>query len=93
MDDSGAAYAVGRLIGTGLALLLVALIIAGIVKLIMHLTSGKASDQPQAVAVPVRGWHPDPTGRFAQRWWTGAEWTADVVDAHGQVGSDDADGA
>lgn len=27
---------------------------------------------------PDAGWYPDPTGRYHQRLWTGAEWTADV---------------
>ncbi len=29
-------------------------------------------------------WHPDPSGRFHYRWWTGSEWTS-YVSVHGQV--------
>lgn len=34
------------------------------------------------------GWLPDPTGRHAQRYWNGTEWTADVADAQGVAGTD-----
>lgn len=30
-----------------------------------------------AVAPPA--WHPDPSGRFEYRWWTGTEWTSHVA--------------
>jgi hypothetical protein len=30
---------------------------------------------PRADALPPPGWHPDPWGRTAQRWWDGASWT------------------
>lgn len=47
---------------------------------------------PGAVAgTPVGGaevsppaWHPDPSGRFHYRWWTGSEWTS-YVSVHGHV--------
>ena len=29
-------------------------------------------------------WHPDPSGRFHYRWWTGSEWTS-YVSTHGRV--------
>jgi hypothetical protein len=29
-------------------------------------------------------WHPDPSGRFHYRWWTGSEWTS-FVSVHGHV--------
>ena len=29
-------------------------------------------------------WHPDPSGRFHYRWWTGSEWTF-YVSTHGRV--------
>jgi len=29
-------------------------------------------------------WHPDPSGRFHYRWWTGSEWTS-YVSVHGRV--------
>ncbi len=35
-------------------------------------------------------WYADPTGRFAQRWWDGGRWTADVVLANGQQSADPA---
>jgi hypothetical protein len=44
-------------------------------------------------AAPVHGtghpdsppaWHPDPSGRYHYRWWTGSEWTA-YVSVHGHV--------
>ena len=31
-------------------------------------------------AGPPAGWHPDPHGRFPQRYWDGARWTAHVSD-------------
>lgn len=34
------------------------------------------------------GWHADPYSRFAQRWWTGAEWADQVADAGGTVRTD-----
>jgi uncharacterized membrane protein len=34
------------------------------------------------IAAPTAGWHPDPTGRFAHRWWDGHAWT-DHVHPHG----------
>ncbi|HMJ76393.1 MAG TPA: DUF2510 domain-containing protein [Iamia sp.] len=33
-----------------------------------------------AVAGPAGRWEPDPTGRFAHRWWDGARWTEAVSD-------------
>ncbi|MBL8775740.1 MAG: DUF2510 domain-containing protein [Acidimicrobiales bacterium] len=42
-------------------------------------------------ASSVQGrWYADPTGRFAQRWWDGSRWTADVVLAGGQQTADPA---
>lgn len=29
-------------------------------------------------------WHPDPSGRYHYRWWTGSEWTS-YVSVHGRV--------
>ena len=34
------------------------------------------------------GWYPDGSGRFAQRYYDGAHWTADVRDHAGRAGSD-----
>jgi len=34
------------------------------------------------------GWHPDPTGRFGQRWFDGSRWTDHVVSARGEVVTD-----
>ena len=31
--------------------------------------------QPKAPALPPPGWHPDPWGQAAQRYWDGASWT------------------
>ena len=45
---------------------------------------------PSAPAAPVAAdhsppaWHPDPSGRYHYRWWTGSEWTSYVA-THGQV--------
>ena len=44
-----------------------------------------------AVSAPAPGWFPDPTKRHEQRYWDGAQWTANVADA-GQA-SVDSDGA
>lgn len=34
------------------------------------------------------GWYPDPTGRFAQRYYDGSDWTDHVTQADGRPGSD-----
>jgi hypothetical protein len=34
---------------------------------------------PPPPAAPEPAWHPDPTGRFAKRWWDGHQWTAHVA--------------
>jgi hypothetical protein len=34
----------------------------------------------QQAAMPAGTWHPDPTGRYAHRWWDGARWTDTVSD-------------
>jgi hypothetical protein len=33
-------------------------------------------------------WQPDPFGRFAQRYWDGASWTANVIDSAGAQSTD-----
>ena len=33
-------------------------------------------------------WQPDPYGRFTQRYWDGANWTANVTDASGAQHND-----
>ena len=38
----------------------------------------------QAVPESPPKWHPDPSGRFHFRWWTGSEWTS-YVSIHGRV--------
>lgn len=40
-----------------------------------------------APAPAAGAWHPDPTGRFALRWWDGARWT-DAVSDGTTTGSD-----
>jgi hypothetical protein len=35
---------------------------------------------PAPRPVAVGGWHPDPAGRVAHRWWDGGRWTAAVSD-------------
>ena len=48
---------------------------------------------PPPPSVPAVGdpsppsWHPDPSGRFHYRWWTGSEWTSYVA-SHGRVETD-----
>lgn len=37
---------------------------------------------------PTGRWYADPTGRFAQRWWTGSAWTDEVVLPSGQQTTD-----
>lgn len=39
----------------------------------------QAFDKPTPVAPSTEGWHPDPTGRFDRRYFTGRFWTADVT--------------
>ena len=45
---------------------------------------------PAAIAAPGNpaAWHPDPTGRFAQRYWNGESWTAHVASADGSPSND-----
>jgi membrane protease YdiL (CAAX protease family) len=49
------------------------------------LTEGHAVEpaegvEREALASPLaEGWHPDPFGRFAHRWWDGEAWTASVT--------------
>jgi putative membrane protein len=46
-------------------------------------TSGRvpsAAAEPAGTADPPPGWYTDPSGRYAQRYWNGAEWTAQVGD-------------
>lgn len=31
------------------------------------------------VVAPNKGWYPDPSGRFKERWWDGTRWTSSVV--------------
>jgi hypothetical protein len=40
-----------------------------------------------ATDVAPPAWHPDPSGRFHYRWWTGSEWTSYVA-THGRVDVD-----
>ena len=42
---------------------------------------------PPATESSPPAWHPDPSGRFHYRWWTGSEWTAHVA-THGRVEMD-----
>ena len=42
-----------------------------------HATAGGHPISPPA-------WHPDPSGRYHYRWWTGSEWTS-YVSVHGHV--------
>lgn len=37
-------------------------------------------DLPLLAPVAAGAWHPDPTGRFALRWWDGIGWTEGVSD-------------
>ena len=36
--------------------------------------------QAPLAAVPAGAWHPDPSGRYRQRWWDGSAWTDHVTD-------------
>ena len=51
------------------------------------------SQQPASIGSPVPkelpppAWHPDPSGRFHVRWWTGSQWTS-YVSTGGQVWTD-----
>ena len=45
-------------------------------------TAHGATGAGQHVSPPA--WHPDPSGRFHYRWWTGSEWTS-YVSVHGHV--------
>jgi hypothetical protein len=45
-------------------------------------TPGHAAGTDHQVSPPA--WHPDPSGRFHYRWWTGSEWTS-YVSVHGHV--------
>jgi hypothetical protein len=43
----------------------------------------------QQQAAPSAGWHPDPAGRYAHRWWDGTRWSDQVSDG-ANVGPDPA---
>ena len=42
--------------------------------------------------LPPAGWHPDPLGRHAQRYWDGQQWTEHVADQAGNMTTDPLDG-
>ncbi len=42
--------------------------------------------------LPPAGWHPDPLGRQAQRYWDGQQWTEHVADQSGNMSTDPLDG-
>ena len=44
---------------------------------------GSAGQAPADQLSPP-AWHPDPSGRYHYRWWTGTEWTS-YVSTHGHV--------
>ena len=48
----------------------------------MNPSSPTTTPPGHSTAVPAAGWLPDPTGRFALRWWDGQAWT-DNVHANG----------
>lgn len=80
--------------GTGSIVLfpvLVVVVIVGIVVFAVSASARKAKARaatlPPPPAVPGR-WYADPTGRFAQRWWTGTAWTNEVVLSSGQQTTD-----
>jgi hypothetical protein len=55
---------------------------------VAHATSAQVAPSvpaSAAIAAPSHpaAWHPDPTGRFAQRYWNGDTWTAHVASADG----------
>lgn len=37
---------------------------------------------------PAQNWYPDPSGRHAQRWWDGGEWTDWVAELDGTTSED-----
>lgn len=45
-------------------------------------------EEQGAMSQVTPGWYPDPSGRFAQRYHDGSQWTGYVVDIHGQRYSD-----
>ncbi|HEY4927746.1 MAG TPA: hypothetical protein VIH95_01245, partial [Acidimicrobiales bacterium] len=48
-------------------------------------TASPAVEPGADVSPPA--WHPDPSGRFHYRWWTGSEWTS-YVSTHGRMETD-----
>lgn len=47
--------------------------------------SGATSQPASATSTQPAGWHPDPTGRFAHRFWDGTSWTEHVSSPTGQT--------
>lgn len=43
------------------------------------LTQGHADEPEEGAGGLATGWHPDPFGRFAFRWWDGGAWTSSVT--------------
>lgn len=77
-----------------LAPVLVVVLVVAVVVFAVRLSARKAQVRaarlPPPPATPGR-WYADPTGRFAQRWWTGSAWTNEVVLSSGQQTTDPAD--
>jgi hypothetical protein len=80
LDQSGAGWFV-CLVGAGLVAA------AGVVSIIDLAKRASVGGQPESVALaadgqlpqqPPPGWYPDPAAEAGYRFWSGAEWTADV---------------
>jgi hypothetical protein len=54
----------------------------------MNPSSPTSTAPGHSTAVPAAGWHPDPTGGFALRWWDGQAWTDNVHGVDGNTALD-----
>lgn len=75
--------------GTGSIVLLPVRVVVGIVVVAVRSSGRPAQVRAGSLPPPPTGRsYADPTGRFAQRWWTGSVWTNEVVLASGQQTTD-----
>lgn len=85
-----------ELVIIGIVLLLVVVPVGLVLWLVSRATRDPAGPAavmtvgPATAGIGPGRWYADPTGRFAQRWWDGGRWTAEVILANGQQSADPA---
>lgn len=69
-------------------LLPVLIVVAVVVAVVSSRRRRKSTTDWRPPPPPAGRWYADPTGRFAQRWWTGSAWTDEVILPSGQQTTD-----